>query len=208
MKKVIMISILIFFGLILNAQTTELTKNGFANFEEFQKNEPTLSYEFQLKQRTTADIFMTGGIANYRLKKIKPKSETESVEKRIWGVRVGDSIYINSYPFSKRIGYNVILEKGYYTYFIGEPAWTEKEQRELGIIEPTEKQVQVWGQVGYVILPTGSVKLLKPQFLLELCKDNAGIAKEIRHANLKLENVNEMFDFLKKYNASKKNNNQ
>ena len=204
MKKTILTSILVLLGLILYAQTTESTKNGFSNFGEFQKNEPTLTFEFQLKQRTTGDIFMTGGIANYRLKKIKPKSEAENVEKEIWGVRVGDSIYINSYPFSKRIGYNVILEKGYYTYFIGEPAWTEIEQRELGIIEPTEKQIQVWGRVGYVILPYGAVKLLKPQLLLELCKDNIEIANEIRLANLQLENVYEMFDFLKRYNATKK----
>lgn len=203
MKKTILTSILVLLGLILYAQTTESATNGFSNFSEFQKNEPTLTFEFQLKQRTSGDIFMTGGIANYRLKKVKPSSETKNVEKVIWGVKVGDSIYINSYPFSKRTGYNLILEKGYYTYFIGEPAWDEKEQRELGIIEPTEKKVQVCCQVGYVILPDGVVKLLKPQLLLELCKDNVLIAAEIRRANLKLEDVYKMFSYLKIYNSKK-----
>ena len=204
MKKTILTSISVLFGLILFAQTTESTANSFLNFSEFQKGEPSLTYEFQLKKRTTGDIFMTGGIANYRLKKIMPASQSENVEKIIWGVRVGDSIYINSYPFTQRKGYNVILEKGYYSYFIGEPAWLEKEQRELGIIKPDEKQVQVCCQVGYVILPDGVVKFLKPELLLDLCKDNEDIAKEIRSANLELKDVYKMFDFLKKYNLTKK----
>ena len=204
MKKTILTSISVLFGLILFAQTTESTANSFLNFSEFQKGEPSLTYEFQLKKRTTGDIFMTGGIANYRLKKIIPASQSENVEKIIWGVRVGDSIYINSYPFTQRKGYNVILEKGYYSYFIGEPAWLEKEQRELGIIKPDEKQVQVCCQVGYVILPDGVVKFLKPELLLDLCKDNEDIAKEIRSANLELKDVYKMFDFLKKYNLTKK----
>ena len=204
MKKTILTSISVLFGLILFAQTTKSTANSFLNFSEFQKDEPTLKYEFQLKKRTTGDIFMTGGIANYRLKKIIPASQSENVEKIIWGVRVGDSIYINSYPFTQKKGYNVILEKGYYSYFIGEPAWLEKEQRELGIIKPDEKQVQVCCQVGYVILPDGVVKFLKPELLLDLCKDNEDIAKEIRSANLELKDVYKMFDFLKKYNLTKK----
>jgi len=204
MKKTILTSISVLFGLILFAQTTESTANSFLNFSEFQKGEPSLTYEFQLKKRTTGDIFMTGGIANYRLKKIMPASQSENVEKIIWGVRVGDSIYINSYPFTQRKGYNVILEKGYYSYFIGEPAWLEKEQRELGIIKPDEKQVQVCCQVGYVILPDGVVKFLKPELLLDLCKDNEDTAKEIRSANLELKDVYKMFDFLKKYNLTKK----
>jgi len=204
MKKTISTSILVLFGLIIFAQTTKSTANGFSNFNEFQKNEPTLTFEFQLIKRTTGDIFMTGGIANYKLKKIIPASQTENVEKIIWGVRAGDSIYINSYPIIKKKGYNVILERGYYCYFIGEPAWYEKEQRELGIIKPDEKQVPVCCQVGYVILPDGVIKFLKPELLLDLCKDNEEIANEIKIANLKLGDVYKMFDFLKKYNLTKK----
>lgn|ERR1035437_3091325 len=204
MKKTILTSILVLFGLILFAQTTESTSNGYSNFSEFQKNEPTLTFEFQLKQRTTGDIFMTGGIANYRLKKIIPSSETDNVEKIIWGVRVGDSTYINSYPITRKKGYNLIIEKGYYSYFIGEPAFYEKEQRKLGIIKPEEKQVPVCCQVGYVILPDGVVKFLKPELLLELCKDDKEIASQIKWGDLKPEDVNRMFDFLKKYNLTKK----
>lgn len=202
MKKTILTSILVLFGLILFGQSN--TKNGFSNYSEFKNNEPTLSFEFELVQRTTKDVFMSGGIENFKLKKITPSTDKETIEKNIWGLKVGNSVYINSYPIIKKKGYNLIIEKGYYTYFIGEPAWYEKEQRELGIIKPDEKQVQVCCQVGYVILPDGVIKFLKPELLLDLCKDNDEIAKEIKMANLKPGDVYKMFDFLKKYNLTKK----
>jgi hypothetical protein len=202
MKQIILTTITILFATTIFGQTK--TNNGFADFNEFKLNKPSLTFDFQLKQRSGGDIFMTGGISNYRLKKIKPVNEVGKVEEEIWGVIVGDSVYINAYPFSKVKGYNLIIEKGYYTYFIGEPARTEKEQRELGIIKPTEKQIMVCCQAGYVILPDGTTKLLRPELLLDLCKDNDDLAKEIKAANFKLEDVYKMFDILKKYNLTKK----
>jgi hypothetical protein len=202
MKQIILTTITILFASTIFGQTK--TNNGFADYNEFKLNKPTLSFDFQLKQRTGGDIFMTGGISNYRLKKIKPVNETRKVEEEIWGISVGDTVYINAYPFSKVKGYDVIIEKGYYTYFIGEPARTENEQRELGIIKPTEKQILVCCQAGYVILPDGVIKLLRPELLLDLCKDNDDLTKEIKAANLNLEDVYKMFEILKKYNLTKK----
>jgi len=202
MKQIFLTTITILFATTIFGQTK--TNNGFADFNEFKQNKPSLTFDFQLKKRSGGDIFMMGGISNYRLKKIKPDSEVEKVEYVIWGVVVDDSVYINAFPFSKVYGYNLIIEKGYYTYFIGEPAKTEKEQRNLGIIKPTEKQIMVCCQAGYVILPDGTIKLLRPELLLDLCKDNEELTKEIKAANLKLEDVYKMFDFLKKYNMTKK----
>ena len=202
MKQIILTTITILFASTIFGQTK--TNNGFADFNQFKLNKPSLTFDFQLKQRSGGDIFMTGGISNYRLKKIKPVSEVGKVEEVIWGVSVGDTVYINAYPYSKVKGYNLIIEKGYYTYFIGEPARTEKEQRELGIIKPTEKQIMVCCQAGYVILLDGTIKLLRPELLLDLCKDNDDLTKEIQAANFKLEDVYKMFDILKKYNLTKK----
>lgn len=202
MKQIILMTITILFVTAIYGQTN--TNNGFADFNEFNQNKPSLTFEFQLKKRSGGDIFMTGGISNYRLKKIKPVNEQGKVEEIIWGVAVGDTVYINAYPFSKVKGYNLIIEKGYYTYFIGEPARTENEQRELGIIKPTENQIMVCCQAGYVILPDGTIKLLRPELLLDLCKDNDDLIKEINVANFKLEDVYKMFVILKKYNLTKK----
>jgi len=202
MKRIILTTITILLATTIFGQTK--TNNGFADFKEFWLNKPSLTFEFQLKQRSGGDIFMTGGISNYRLKKIKPVNEVKKVEEEIWGVLVGDSVYINAYPYSKIQGYNLIIEKGYYTYFIGEPARAEKEQRELGIIKPTEKQIMVCCQTGYVILPDGTIKLLRPELLSDLCKDNEDLAEEIEAANFKLEDVYKMFDILHKYNSTKK----
>ncbi|MDL2309299.1 hypothetical protein LJC68_10340 [Bacteroidales bacterium OttesenSCG-928-B11] len=199
MKRLILLSILILSTISIFGQA-----NGFKDFTEFSKDGPSLTFGFQLKQRTGGDVFMTGGIENFRLKKITPKSDIDKVEQEIWGVKVDDVVYINSYPYSKIKGYNQIIEKGFYSYFIGEPARFEVEQRKLGIIQETEKQIPVCCKVGYVILPDGTVKLLRPELLAELCKDNSELSDEIKNANLKLENVYEMFDFLKRYNAMKK----
>ncbi len=185
-------------------QTSPTSNNGYTNFNEFNQNQPSLTFTFQLKKRTKGDIFMMGGISNYRLKNIKLESDFKKLNEEIWGIIVNDTVYINSYPYSKVEGYNPIIEKGYYTYFIGEPARTVKEQRELGIIKPNEKQIGVCCQAGYVIFPDGTVKLLRPELLSELCKDNEDLSKEINTVKLKLGDVYKMFDFLKKYNATKK----
>jgi hypothetical protein len=204
MKKTISTTLSILLITTIFGQTSKQIKNGFIDFKEFKQNQPSLTLDFELKKRTDGDIFMMGGISNYRLKKIKPEIDIDKVEKEIWGILVGDTVYINSYPYSKIKGYNQIIEKGFYTYFIGEPARFEKEQRELGIIKPTEKQIAVCCNAGYVILPDGKIKLLRPELMLELCGDNEDLIKEIKAANLKLGDVYKMFDYLKKYNATKK----
>lgn len=204
MKRIVSIIGSILFTVTVFGQQNNSTANGFTDFNEFKQNSPSLTFGFQVRQRTNGNIFMKGGIANYRLEDIEPKSDKEKLEKEVWGVLIHDSTYINSYPYSKVKGYNLILEKGYYTYFIGEPARTKQEQEDLGIIKSGGKLIAVCCQVGYIILPEGTVKLLRPKLLLELCKDNEVLSKEIMTAKLKFEDVNEMFDFLKKYNATKK----
>lgn len=203
MKKIISLTFLISLLATVFAQTSNSTQNAFASFGQFKNNTPSLALNFQIKKRTKGNVFMTGGIENYRLENIEPKEDKDKAEKEVWGVRIHDTTYINSYPYSKIKGYNQIIEKGYYTYFIGEPARTKKEQENLGIIEPGEKQIGVCCQAGYVILPEGTIKLLRPELLLELCKNNEELSKEITAVKLTLKDVYKMFDFLKKYNATK-----
>ncbi len=200
MKNAIIISIL----LLISNNLFSQSKGGFADFTEFKENKPSLTFDFSIKHRTDGNIFMMGGIKNYRLKKIKPESYIKKVEEDIWGVFVGDSIYINSYPYSKRKGYNKLLEIGFYTYFIGEPAGGEFEQRKLGFIGPDEKPVKVCCKVGYVLFEDGKIKLLTPALLLELTADNEEIFEIVKSKNFKRENVLEMFKIISKYNRIKK----
>jgi len=177
--------------------------NCFKDFNEYKTNTPSLTFNFQLKKRTMGDVFMIGGIINYRPKKIIPASASEKIEKEIWGLIVSDTVYINSYPYSKIKGFNKILGKGFYSYFIGEPARTKIEQLKLGIIKPNENQKSVCCQTGYVILNDGTVKHLSPEILIELVQDNDIILNEVRSSNLKIEDVDKMFKILGKYNLSK-----
>jgi len=206
MKKLFLTLLLVVGGLSISFAQKGKTPNGYLNYDEFRNGTPSLIFDFQIKQRSGGDIFMVGGIANYKIRKVNPVTDTEKIEYEIWGVRVGEIDYINSYLYSKLKGYNKIEGKGYYSYFIGEPARTEKEQRELGIIKPNEKQIAVCCQTGYVILPTGKVLNLRPELLLELCEDNEDIINEIKTAKLRLEDVHKMFEILKKYNLSKEQN--
>ena len=204
-RRIILVTILFFSFSEFFGQTQTVPPNCYVNFEEFKQNKPSLRFEFQLKKRDGEDVFMMGGIRNYRLKKIKPEASKDKVLKWAWGVILDDTIYINSYPYSKIIGFNEILEKGYYSYFIGDPARGEKEQRALGIIKETDKwETRVWGMMGYVILTDGTIKMLRPELLTELCKDNAELLKEIKEAKLTIENVELMFKYLKRYNSTKK----
>jgi len=208
MKKLILLFSLAAACLSITFAQRGKVPNGYSNYEDFKNSTPTLTFDFEIKQRSGGDIFMVGGIANYKIRKVNPATDTEKIEYEIWGVRVGDVEYINSYPYSKIKGYNKIEGKGYYSYFIGEPARAEKEQRELGIIKPNEKQIAVCCQTGYVILPTGKVLNLRPELLLELCEDNGDIINEIKTARLRMEDVYKMFEILKKYNLSKKSQNE
>ncbi|MCL1969635.1 MAG: hypothetical protein FWF65_08840 [Bacteroidetes bacterium] len=203
MKKLISVTLFVTLMTTLFGQTTN-DPNSYSNFSEYENNTPSLFFDFQLKERTGGDIFMTGGISNHRVKNVKPKTETQKIEKEVWGIRINGVDYINSYPYSKIVGYNKIEGKGYYSYFIGEPARAEKEQRELGIIGPNDKQIGVCCKTAYVILPTGKILHLNPTLLLELCKDNEDIVETIRKSNIKTEDVYKMFEILKDYNLTKK----
>ena len=202
MKRLISVTLFVVCLTTLFGQTAN-EPNGYSNFNEYKNSSPSLTFDFQLKQRTGGDIFMNGGISNYRIKKVKPQTETDKIEKEAWGIRVDGVDYINSYPYSKLIGYNKIEGKGYYSYFIGEPARVENEQRELGIIKPNEKQIAVCCQTGYVILPTGKILHLNPMLLQDLCKDNENIVNKITESNIKTEDVYRMFEILKEYNLTK-----
>jgi hypothetical protein len=151
-----------------------IESNGYLNFEEFKKGNPSLSFNCKLDK---IDSF-TYGIFN-----IIPKTDTEKINKEIWGIRVDGIDYINAYPYKKTRCYNEIEGKGYYSYFIGNDAFT------FGI--------------GYVILPTGYIQKLTSNLLLELCADNEDIIKEVKDAKLKNGDFNKMFKILEKYNLTK-----
>ncbi|MFM7859333.1 MAG: hypothetical protein ACKO96_47275, partial [Flammeovirgaceae bacterium] len=50
--------------------------NVFVTYSEFKANAPSKYSDFQLKQRTMGNVFMTGGITNHVIKKVKPSTET------------------------------------------------------------------------------------------------------------------------------------
>jgi len=85
MRHLIILGLSLFYNPLLIAQTSIQQPNGFATFEEFKQNKPSLTISFILKHRDDGDIFMMGGIANYRLKKVKPESLAERGRKRNLG---------------------------------------------------------------------------------------------------------------------------
>lgn len=116
---------------------------------------------------------------------------------------MNDSVFINSYPYSKLIGYNKILGIGYYCYFIGEPARLKEEQLKLGIIKEGEPQKGVCCKTSYVILPDGDVKWLNPVCLKELISDNSELTAELESKNMTPDSVYKMFEIIDKYNETK-----
>jgi hypothetical protein len=201
MKK---ITFMILMTLIVIKSYGQERANVFMNFSDFKSNAPSKYFDFQIKQRTQGNVFMTGGITNHIIKKVNPSTETDNLTKNVWGVLVGDSIYINSYPYSKLLGFNKIIGIGFYSYFIGEPARFKEEQLKVGIIKEGEPQKEVCCRTSYVILPDGSIKWLNPKLLKTLISDNLELIKEIELKKLTPDNVYEMFDILNKYNQTKK----
>lgn len=178
--------------------------NIFKTYEDFKGGQPTDFVKFQLKKRTGGNVFMTGGITNYRLKKIVPETRNEEVTREIWGLIIDDSVYINSYPYSNIIGFNKLIEDGYYGYFVGEPASLKEKQVELGIIEPDEPQKVVCCQTSYVILPNGEIKWLTPELLGKLINDNQELTSEFESDKILQEDAYKMFGYLSRYNKMKK----
>ncbi|MGL1885564.1 MAG: hypothetical protein OCD76_03525 [Reichenbachiella sp.] len=199
MKNILITNLILLLSIVSYAQTN----NTFKNFNEFIKDAPSRKYNFQIKQRSEGNVIMTGGVRNYRLRKVKPSTDADILNKYIWGIKDGDSLYINSYPYSKVFGFNKIIERGYYSYFKGEPARTRQEQLTLGLIEEGDKTMMVCCWTGYVILNDGQVKQLKPRLIEKLIQDNQTLHAEFVKKNLKIENVHEMFDYLSRYNQTK-----
>lgn len=201
MRKITILTLSLILTIQLFGQDS---KNVFKSFSEFTDMKPSQKYDFQLKHRTTGNVFMTGGITNHRIKKAKPSTTLEYLTKFAWGVFVNDFAFINSYPYSKLIGYNKILGVGYYCYFIGEPARLQAEQLKLGIIKEGEPQKGVCCKTSYVILPDGTIKWLTPNYLKELISDNDILVAELESKKLTPDNVYEMFEIIDKYNETKK----
>ena len=200
MKKSTLLILASLIGLMTYAQEKP---NVYMTFSDFETNSPSQYFDFQLKQRTMGNVFMTGGITNHMIKKVKPTTELDNLTKNIWGVLDSDSIYINSFPYSKILGFNKIIGTGFYSYFIGEPARSKEEQIKLGIIKEGEPQKAVCCKTSYVILPAGTIKWLNPELLKTLISDNIESTKELESTDLTPDSVYEMFDILNKYNVSK-----
>lgn len=118
-----------------------------------------------------------------------------------------DSIdYINSLSYCNIGGFNEILGKGYYTFFLGESALNEQYQRKLRMIEPNEKPIflAMGAKTAFVILPDGRVSHLNLRVIMELCADNEELLLKIKQSDLKSNDVDKMFDILTIYNQSKK----
>lgn len=201
MKKITILTLMTLISLFTHGQEKA---NVFMTFSEFKANTPSRYVDFQLKQRTQGNVFMTGGITNHLIKKVNPANETDNLNKNVWGVLAGDSIYINSYPYSRLSGFNKIIGIGFYSYFIGEPARFKEEQIAVGIIKEGEPQKGVCCKTGYVILPDGSIKWLNPELLVTLVSDHPELIKDIESMNLTPDNVYEMFHILNEYNQTKK----
>jgi hypothetical protein len=189
--------------LISTVAFAQSIKNTFETFQEFKEIQPSTFVQFHLKKRTGFNVFMIGGIINHRLKKIVPKTKSEYLTKEVWGVLVNDTAYINSYPYSQIIGYNKIIESGYYSYFIGEPARIKEKQLSLGIINSKDSQKAVCCKTSYVILPNGEVKWLTPELLNQLIKDNKELLMELKNDKIAQEDAYKMFDYLNRFNKMK-----
>ena len=94
--------------------------------------------------------------------------------------------------------------KGYYSYFIGEPAWNKDDQLKLGFIKEGEPPLPVFGKTGYVILPDGTIKWLSPTLLRQLISDNEELLKKVRDEYPMKEDIPQMFRYLHTYNLTKK----
>jgi len=128
------------------------------------------------------DFTLKEGGSTYKITEVIPKTDRKKIETEIWGIRVNGIDYINFYSYSGYPDFHKIEGKGYYSYF-------------------TPKS---WSKEAYVILPTKKIQVLTPELLLELCKDNEAITKEIQAAKLKKNDIPKMFEILRQYNLAKK----
>jgi hypothetical protein len=203
MRNKVSILIVLFLCCSSYAQFKLQKVEAFSSYEEFKNSAPTLEFNLQLKLLSQIDF--QGGIGIYILKNSKPAKNSDKISREIWGFSCNDTIYINTFHVTNVKGYNVILENGYYKYFLGRLPPNEKLQKEFGIFipKPTWYQSVEYGIGGYVLLPDGKIKFLSPELLAELCKDNEKLYQEIVEAKLNINDQKKIFEFLKQYNKSK-----
>ncbi|HIA36275.1 MAG TPA: hypothetical protein EYN89_05945 [Flavobacteriales bacterium] len=177
--------------------------SGYKTYQEFMENSASETIDYRLEQRTSNHIFMTGGIANHKFNKVKPKSLKIKLARELWGVQQDGKDYINAYPYSERKGYNEILGTGPYKYFIGEPAYTKGPQIQLGFIEPGDPLRAVCCKTGYVLYPDGIVKLLSPDLLEQIVAENEALLERTKQARLKQDDILEMFKIIAELNKAR-----
>ena len=196
MKKLPLLLALILCAQLAFAQSVHV----FATYDDFLNGTPTDSLPFRLEQRDQGDIFMTGGIDNYKFGKVKPRSLKKRLYEEIWGVEQDGEVYISGYAYSRRKGFNKVKGSVPYRYFIGEPAILYENQVALGFIESGEEAMSVCCKTGYVLLEDGTVKLLTSERLLELVRTDADILQGVKDAKYQQEDIYKMFEALDVYN--------
>lgn len=201
--------------LLVNFSTAQ-QQGAYTSSEEYLGNKPQYpNIQFDIKKRSKTDIVMMGG-NDYKVKSTSNEISNGTLKKEIWGIYQSDTLYLNSKPVTRIVGFSVVNELGRYD-FVKFPFPANKSvQKELGV---DFQSLHNFGAVGGAISggqlatmrlnfafdsKTGNLILLSKENLQDL-NSQYGLQKDVEELAIS-EDDEDFVKFLKELNEAESEN--
>lgn len=111
-KAIISISFIFIFSFQLFSQ--EVTPSGaYSTLNEYKTKVPKYNSEFTITRRTVSDIKAWGG-NDYKVISVDNQVSKGIIRNEIWGIRQGDTLYLNALPLTGLSAYSKVEVSGRY----------------------------------------------------------------------------------------------
>ena len=177
-------------------QNKPLKEGIYLSFDEFLRNAPSVTTDFQLTLKGS-EKKLEKGVGDYRLL-LFDSVKTNIRSKNIWGVSDGANVFINEWSYSGIHNFKRIHRLGRYCYFRGS---IPSEQR--GNVPPSLigfAAIELAGDYGYVLnINNGKVFALGPDVMRLILKKDSVLSVRYEQEQKK-RNPETMFSYLDQYN--------
>lgn len=173
-------------------------KGLYRSFEEFRRNSPSITRDFELVNRSGNQKPADGGL-DLVLKDtlVSPRI----VHKEMWGFSTGKAVYVNAHNFQRGDGFYELLHVGRYSYVEG-----------LDPMAPTKKRSgttaafasRTDNKVGYLLnLNNGKFYLLNQEALEKILSQDAALLQQFQQEDKRGDKATRrelMFRYVRLYN--------
>lgn len=192
-KTIISISFIFIFCFQLFSQDVT-PSGGYSTLNEYKTKVPKYNSNFSITRRTVSDIKAWGG-NDYKVKSLDEQITKGIINKEIWGIQQGDTLYLNALPLTGLNAYSKVEVYGRYNILHVAYPVNPKYLKAYGLKSPYDATAYMFGAIGGGIagaavaimripliydIETGDCKLLNTENISTILKQYAILDEQYR----------------------------